>query len=520
MMRAAGTGALRHSGTAVRVLGIAVPLCLCAAAPLSSQCPDGTPPPCRAVRAPARSIAVLPFASLGEDTANTYFAQGLADELTTALARVPGLKVAASTSAFTFGSGVVDPRRVGRELRVATVLQGRVRREGSRLRVVAQLTDATNGLVLWSNSYEREVRDVFAVQDDLTRDIVAQLRGALTGERPAPPANAGTGAHSIEAYDLYLRGLYFLTLRGGGVARSIPYFQQAIARDSTFARAWAQLGTAWAVYPLYGRIAKDSALRQARLASDQALRLDPSSAEAHAASGMTYLLDNDGRRAAAELERAIALDSTYTFAHRPYVSALAMLGRTDDAIAQGRRAIAIDPLSSVTAAVYSMALVVGRRYDEAVAVARRGVELDSLSPLGVPDLALAQYFAGDVAGARETARHAVEIPNTSMQMAFLAAATGDHPDVPALVRRIEQERDGNANAEMAIAFAWLGAGDTTQALDALERMAARHEPVSFQGAFNHPAYDPVRQSARFAAVVRSYGLDPALFTRTPVGARP
>ena len=501
------------------MLGLALPAAVRVAL---AQCPDGTPPPCRgASRVPARSVAVLPFASLGDDTANTYFAQGLADELTTALARVPGLHVAASTSAFTFGSGGVDARRVGRELRVATVLQGRVRREGSRLRVVAQLTDATSGLVLWSNSYEREMRDVFAVQDDLTRDIVAQLRGALTGERPAPPANAGTGARSPEAYDLYLRGRYFLTQRGGGIARSIPYFQQAIARDSTFARAWAQLGTAWAVYPLYGRISTDSALRQARLASDRALRLDPSSAEAHAASGITYLLDSDGRQAAAELERAIALDSTYTFSHRPYVSALAMLGRTEDAIAQGRRAIAIDPLSSITAAVYSMALVLGRRYDEAMAAARRAVELDSdsLSPLGVPDLALAQYFAGDVAGARQTARRAVEIPNTSMQLAFLAAATGDHPDVPALVRRIEQERDGNANAEMAIAFAWLGAGDTTQALDALERMAARHEPIAFQGAFNHPAYDPVRQSARFAAVVRSYGLDPALFAHPPAGTR-
>ncbi len=483
------------------------------AVPLTAQCPDGTAPPCgRLARPPARSVAVLPFASVGGDTANTYFAQGLADELTTELAHVPGLRVAASTSAFTFGSGGVDARRVGRDLNVASVLQGRVRRDGSRLRLVVQLTDATSGLLLWSNSYEREVRDVFAVQDDLTRDIVAALRGPLTGERAVTPAGPGTGTRSLEAYDLYLRGRYFLAQRGAGVARSIPYFEQAIARDSSFARAWAQLGTAWAVAPLFGRISRDSALREARAASDQALQLAPASAEAHAASGVTYLFDSDWRRAAAELEQSIALDSTYTFSHRVYMSALAIEGRTEEAVAQGRHAVAIDPLSSTTAAVFSMVLLVGRRYEEAVATARRAVELDSVSLLGVPQLALAEYFAGHMEAAREHARRAVWVPNTSMQIAFLTAALGDRADVPALVHRIEQERGGNANVETAIAFAWLGAGDTTRALDALERMAQAREPVAFQAGFNHPVYDQIRQSARFAAVVRSYGLDPRLFT--------
>src|SRR5262245_871535 len=323
----------------------AIVLVAMAAAPLRGQCPDGTAPPCgRIARPTGKSLAVLPFESVGGDTANTYFAQGLADELTTALSRVPGLLVAASSSAFPFGSGSVDARRVGRALHVGAILQGRVRRQGARLRVVAQLTDASTDLLIWSNSYEREVHDVFAVQDDLTRDIVAALRITFAGERAAR-ANSRNPTRSLEAYDLYLRGSYFLSQRGAGVARSIPYFQEAIARDSTFARAWALLGAAWALLPQYEFVSRDSVLPRGRSATEQALRLDPASSEAHAAAGMALLLDNDPLRAADELARAVALDSTYTTSYRPYMSALEMLGRTDEAIALGRRAFALDPLS-------------------------------------------------------------------------------------------------------------------------------------------------------------------------------
>jgi TolB-like protein len=148
----------------LRLFGIrwglwSVPVCLWVLPlRLAAQCPDDTPPPCgHAARPSGKSLAVLPFESVGGDTGNTYFTQGLADELTTALAHVTGLQVAASSSAFTFGSGGVDAQRVGRALHVGAVLQGRVRREGTRMRVVARLTDATTGLLLWSNSYEREV---------------------------------------------------------------------------------------------------------------------------------------------------------------------------------------------------------------------------------------------------------------------------------------------------------------------------------------------------------------------------
>jgi TolB-like protein/Flp pilus assembly protein TadD len=491
-----------------------------AARSLPAQCPDGTPPPCaRAARPAANSLAVLPFESVGGDTANIYFAQGLADELTTALARVPGLRVAASSSAFSFGGGGADARRVGRALRVGAVLEGRVRRDGNRLRVVARLTDTQSGLLLWTNSYEREARDVFAVQDELARDIVTALQPALRGGRAAAPlplaaAPARGVTRNPAAYDLYLRGRFFLVRRGPFVARSIPYFEQAIALDPDFARAWAQLGIAWSVLPLYSPVRPDTAMPRARFAYETALRLDPASAEAHTAAGFVRMFAGDWPGAAAQFERAIALDSAYPEPHRPYTSTLGMMGRIDDAIAQGRRALALDPVNSITASVLCYMLVAGRRYEEAVAIGRRGVELDSTSPLAWSNIAVAELFAGRRDRALAAVNQTAWIPNTVAPIAYVIGATASRDSVASLVRRLEGERD-NASAVTAIAWAWLAAGDTARALDALERMARDRAPVAFQSAFSHPAYDPVRGSTRFAAVVRSYGLDERSFAPRP-----
>jgi serine/threonine-protein kinase len=484
-----------------------------------AQCPNGSPPPCSrpGPRAAGKSLAVLPFESLGGDTANVYFAEGLADELTTALSHVSGLRVAASSSAFTFGSGSVDAERVGRTLHVGAVLQGRVRRQGDRLRVVAQLTDATSGLLLWSNSYEREVRDVFAVQDDITRDIVAALRVTLVGGRPAPAPSAsrGIGTSNLEAYDLYLRGTYFLAQRGEGVARSIPFFQGAIALDSNFTRAWGQLGEAWVVLPLFSPTSRDSAMANARIAVARALALDSGSVEAISARGFLHASNNDFAAAIADFQHVMAKDSTFTFAHRAAISTYLMLGRPDEAVREARHALQLDPLNAVTASVATYAMTCARRYDEAVEVGRHSIEIGLSAPLVNPTLAIAELMAGHREQAIDAARHAGSLPNTSVNLGYMIGVTAPRDSIEAFVRRLEAERGRNASAYAGIAFAWLGAQDTTRALDALERMAADREPIVFQNAFSHPAYDIVRQSPRFAAVVRSYGVDERPFVGAP-----
>ncbi|MBC7672689.1 MAG: protein kinase, partial [Polaromonas sp.] len=194
--------------------------------------------------APVRSLVVLPFESVGGDTANAYFAEGMADELSDALSKVPGLQLAGRSSAATFRGKSASPQEIGAALKVGAVLEGTVRRAGGKLRVSTQLTNASSGLVLWSETFDRDAKDVFAVQDDITKAIVSALRVTLAGGAGnAPTATRGTD--DLEAYDLYQRGMYFYQRRGPGVTRALAYMQQAVARDPQFVDAQAMLGLIW-----------------------------------------------------------------------------------------------------------------------------------------------------------------------------------------------------------------------------------------------------------------------------------
>ncbi|HTI62682.1 MAG TPA: protein kinase [Gemmatimonadaceae bacterium] len=459
-----------------------------------------------------KSIAVLPFESVGGDTANVYFSEGMADELTTALAKVSGLRVAATSSAFSYRNKAADVREVGKALNVGAVLQGRVRREGTRMRVSAQLTSAADGIVLWSNSYEREVKDAFAVQDEITRDIVGALRVTLAGGSGSAAGKLSTDTTDAATHDLYLRGLYFLGQRAGGVARSIPYFQQALARDSTFAPAWAALGNAYAVLPLYSPVPIDSVLEPARRAIANALRFDSTNAAAYGAEGMFRLLSVQPREAMSAFEHAFALDSSNVQAARAYWGALALSGRVDESVRQIRRATRIDPLSPTTYWVAAIVMLNARRQDSALAMARRAVELDT-AVSGVAHLAyaLTLFTAGKVDSARRMLAGAAHVPQDSPWLGYLLAATGDRAGAAAYLQQLDAERGHSAFANTARAWTYLGGGDTTRALDALDAALRAHEPFAFSAPLGMPEYDPIRHSARFAAVIKGYGLDPAEF---------
>jgi serine/threonine-protein kinase len=440
----------------------------------------------------------------------------MADELTTALASVDGLSVAATSSAFTYRGKTVDPREAGRALNVSAVLQGRVRRAGSVLRVSAQLTNAADGLVIWSRSYDREAKDVFAVQDELVREIVGALRMTLAG---GTGTTAMRGTRDVEAYDLYLRGLYFLNQRGPGVSRSIPYFRQAIARDSTFARAWAQLGTAYGFLAIYEHVAPDTTFREARTAIGRALQLDSSAAEAHAASGLFLALTNQWTDAWAAYQRAIALDPNYAVTYRFALSTLAVLDREADAVATTRALMERDPLSGVTSSVIAMTRLSFGRYDDALSSARRAVELDANAPMPRAMLAATMLAAGHSDSARLLASTSGHTPNTTPSIGWVLAATGDRKGADDLVREVEEQRGRNASANITVAFVALGTRDTTRALAALEHAVEAREAIGVIAPFGLPAYDPIRGSARFAAIIRAFGADPTPFVRSPGNAR-
>ncbi len=323
-----------------------------------------------------RTLAVLPFINVGGDTAEVYFAEGMADELTTALVRVPGLRVAARSSVYRFKGGTAPAHEVGRALAVETILEGTVRRSGERLRVTAQLTNAADGLVLWADRYERRQQDVFDVQDEITHAIVTALRGTLAGE---PATGAPRGTADLEAYDLYLRGRFFWAKRGEmGLRNAIDFFSRAIARDPDFARAHAGLAMSYVVLPIFTTsIPADSAIMLAQRSAARALALDSTLADAHLA--MAYALKMKWRWPESErhFRAALSLAPDDAPAHHWYGVYLYAIGRPEESAKELQRARELDPFGSTIGTDGAIALYAARRFGEARAEIQRAYALDS-----------------------------------------------------------------------------------------------------------------------------------------------
>jgi serine/threonine protein kinase len=264
--------------------------------PSGMAAPTGTP-----------SIAVLPFVNMSNDRSQEYFSDGLAEELLNALAKVPGLKVAGRTSSFQFKGKTEDLRVVGQKLNVATILEGSVRKEGSRVRITAQLIQVSDGFHLWSESYDRDLNDVFAVQDDIARSVTGSLKVTLLGEKTAAPSARGTNA---EAYNAYLKGRYFLKRRSQeNMEKALGYFEQAIKLDPGYAPAWEGLAMTHNRQALFGYAPFAEAFRKGRAAAEQALALDRTLAGAHGEMGYVQMgYDWDWLGADASLKRALALE--------------------------------------------------------------------------------------------------------------------------------------------------------------------------------------------------------------------
>ena len=462
------------------------------------------------------SLAVLPFDDVGGDTANAYFGDGIADEIATVLSKAGGLRVASRTSAAAYrASHDVDVRELGRRLGVSTVLEGRVRRVGDRMRLTVQLTGVADGMALWSDAYEREVKDVFRVQDEIARSVAGALRARLpgiTGPQPARPV-ASPGTTNPEAYDLYLRGSYLLELRGGGVSKAVDYFERAIAEDSTFARAYAGLAYALGLLPNYTGTPPRAVERRTIEAARHALALDSTLAEAYTALGLAHMLALRWRDADEAYQRAVATDPDFAPGQYFYGSYLLRVGRVAEAEGPYRRARIADPLSVPASGLLAYCLSLLGRYDESVAESRRAYDLDSSSSGARGFVPLAMLHDGHPEEARAMARVAVSPPFNGVGVAaYVLAATGDR------VRAVAMVRELNARGEWSVAtgltYAYLGLGDTARALSALETAARAGERPYLT--FADPMFDPLRRSPRFTAVVRQLGLDERRFT-SPAG---
>ena len=314
------------------------------------------------------SIAVLPFADLSPDRDQEYFCDGMTEEIIDALAKVNGFRVVARTSSFAFKGKQQDIREIGKKLNVATVLEGSVRKDGNRLRVTAQLNSVADGYHLWSETYERELKDVFTVQDEISRAIVdtLQLKLASSARQPRPPSE------NVEAYDLYLQGRYHWSRwRSEGAERAIEYFQQAIQKDPNYAAAYSGLADSYAWMGFFGALPPNEAMPKARQAALKALALDDTLAAAHTSLGYVKSLHEfDWPGAEREFKRALQLNAGDSDAHFGYgITYLAPMGRLDEAVREMQTARDLDPLSPITNTYLGLAYqFVGNRTDAAFAL--------------------------------------------------------------------------------------------------------------------------------------------------------
>jgi serine/threonine-protein kinase len=427
-----------------------------------------------AVRTEPPSVAVLPFINVSGDPENEYFSDGMTDELTNALAGIPGLKVAARTSAFSFKGKDQDVRQIGERLGVRTVLEGSVRKTGNRLRISTQLVSTGDGYQLWSETYERDLKDVFALQDEISRTIAAELKVRLTGGDEAGIVEPGTD--NLEAYTRYLRGRYVADKRTvEGLRQAEEAFEQAIALDPRYAAAWAGLGSCRALrgFDEFADLPPRETMPRARDAVRKALELDPSLGEAHTWLGVIALLyDWDSPAAERELVRAIALKRDYSLAHVWYAILLSSLGRHEESLKSVTRARAMDPLSLATNLTVGRCYYWARRFDEAHKAIHATLEMEPRFHLCYVWLARSYNGLGRPAEALAAGRKGEELtgrsPNLAAILGYTCGVLGREQEAREILRYLRHPAPGRWVSPVFESLVLLGLGDQDGFFQALE----------------------------------------------------
>jgi len=456
----------------------------------------------------ASSIVVLPFANLGEDKSDESFSDGLTEELIDSLARVSGLHVVARNSAFQYKGKPTDVRRIGQELNVRTVLEGSVRKEGNRVRISAQLDDAFTGYHLWSASYEREMKDILAIQREISQAITNALGVQFAVKNATDGSKIPLGdspALNPDAYQDYLHGLAFLNKRTAEDTRAaMGHFQQAIVKDPNYALAYLGLAHAYSAIPIYAAIPSHEAASQIREAASKALALDSTLGEAHIDLALACMYDYDWPSAELELRKGLELSPGDTFAHQWYGSYLVKMGRLKEALAEHKTAFESDPVSANAAGGVARSLYHLRRYDEAIQKYKSARDLDPNFGLVRQGLGLAYLQKGMYPeGIAETRTASQLMGGDSMitgQLAYGYALAGQTEMAKQLLTDLIHRASLGSIRALPIAHVYIGLGDKDRAFDWLRRAIDQKDINLWLE--SDPLYDPLRSDSRFPDLLR------------------
>jgi TolB-like protein/DNA-binding winged helix-turn-helix (wHTH) protein/Tfp pilus assembly protein PilF len=456
-----------------------------------------------------RSLAVLPLENLSADPSQSYFADGMTDELITDLAQISALRVISRTSVMVYKGARKPLPQIARELNVDAVVEGTVLRSGDQVRITAQLIDASTDKHLWSRSYEGELRDTLALQNTVARAIADQIRINLTPQEQAALKNAKVV--DPQAYESYLKGRYFWNKRTAeGLKVALAYFNQAIEEDPKYAPAYSGLADTYALLGdwQYAVMTPKEAFPKAKASAIKALELDSTLGEAH--NSLAFVLDGfdwDFDTAGKEFRRAIELNPGYATAHHWYAWHLSLLGRYDEAIAEMRKAENLDPLSLIINADLAELFVLAHSYDESIQQSRKTIEMDPNFALAHNQLAQAylqkHMYAEAVAELQKAVQLSAGCPTCIANLARADVLSGNRSEAEKLLSDLKKHSNpGHSNAaEIAIIYASLG--DTDQAMNWLEKgFEERFNP----GVLLRPGFDPLRSDSRFQNLVHRIGL--------------
>jgi adenylate cyclase len=467
------------------------------------------------LRSPAAeepSVCVLPFLNLTPEHENDYFSDGMTEELTNALAQVPGLRVVSRTSAFAFKGKNLDLREIGMRLGVTSILEGSVRKVGNRIRITVQLVDGESGFHLWSQVFERTLHDVFAVQEEISRAVARALplrAGQVAGSSLIRPPTV-----LVEAYTLYLRGRYFALKRTPDSLRlAIEYFEQAIELDSAYALAHGGIGECFTLlaFEEFGDTAPRQVLPRAKSAMERALVLDPDLAEGHTWRGvLAFLFEYDWSKAESSFLRAIQLKPAYSLAHTWYGVFLGAMGRNVEGLARLHHAEQIDPLAVSIQAVLGHAQYFARDYTEALQRHLAVLELDPDNARVHAWLARLYHATGQFEHglkALESAMHRIgEPPILLAQLGRFHAALGHSEGAYRVIEKLERLVGRQYVSSMAAAYVYRELGDYDEMFEAMEEaFEERSGMLPFLAV--EPGWDSVRQDTRFQAFIKRLGLE-------------
>jgi TolB-like protein/Tfp pilus assembly protein PilF len=447
-----------------------------------------------------RSIAVMPLANLSGDKANDYFGEGLAGEMTNAL-RIAGLRVIGPGSTRAIAARELDARSIGNQLGVANVLQGTVQRDGDRLRITMGLVSSSDGALVWGEKYDRDIRDVFALQDEIAHNVTTQLRVTLAGGAATTLVRKETD--EPEAHALYLQGLYQWNRRTAQTLHlAIDLFEQALRRDSNYARAYAGISMAYVVLAVYTDVPIDATRSRAVDAARRALAIDSTLAEAHAVLGLANAYVFKNALAERSFAKALSLDPDCATAHFWYALLLGHLGRHDEAIRAVRLAHSLEPASLAIQNGVVEELFYARRYAEADSVSRAIMTLDSTFQLGLifRSRVLIELRKFDEAIAiLEQLSQAPSIRSAEKLgvLSYAYARAGHEASARATLARLSPDPLLSTSGEIATALELLGERDAAVAM--FRRAVAQHDQRITAGSRSEP-YDRLRKDRRLTAL--------------------